>query len=596
MSNSDTFIEQDIFNYSDRLAIRSFTSQDLSRASQAIIDSGSNVLGLSIEYADTLSNRRRTKGKERGKAKGVVRALAIATTDKVYYISFDDSKAMQTGKETAFSDQLALLGRLVLTAHQLESLKPLKVDNEFRAVTPGKPGKLVVECLRYKTRVRKSKQTRVILEDSHGGRVVCQAVTAVGKRTTVVPSKGRYQDGIQRVSVEGREEMTCAEKACDAFILRVLRKEINLHDRPLINTLWFPPPTLAKTPRPKHISPVSPAFCRLNTSQRQVAAAMISTTESVVIAHGPPGTGKTTTIAAAVDYWQQESKPVWIVAQSNVGVKNIARSLVGKSFHGFKLIVSKEFHFEWHEELYARVEHNLIRSDELARTPNPIETERKLAGSRIILCTLSMLSNPFLDDARVYSFVPVERLVVDEASQINVSEYMHLIHKFKKLQKLCFFGDPKQLPPFGQEAAPAMQSIFEVKHLKPRAYFLDTQYRMPIPLGNFISDEVYNKKLKSVHKISDISCVSFVDVDKGTEESCGKSWTNSSEVQVIVTLVRRYYRRKPFAIITPYDPQRAAIQAALEKENLPSDCVYTVDSFQGNSNLGTWIPLIPSPK
>ncbi len=48
---------------------------------------------------------------------------------------------------------------------------------------------------------------------------------------------------------------------------------------------------------------------------------------------------------------------------------------------------------------------------------------------------------------------------------------------------------------------------------------------MPIPLGNFISDEVYNKKLKSVHKINDISCVSFVDVDKGTEESCGKSWT-----------------------------------------------------------------------
>ncbi len=77
-----------------------------------------------------------------------------------------------------------------------------------------------------------------------------------------------------------------------------------------------------------------------------------------------------------------------------------------------------------HEELYALVEHNLIRSDELARDPDPIETERKLAGSRIILCTLSMLSNPFLDDASVYSFVPVERLVVDEASQINISEYM----------------------------------------------------------------------------------------------------------------------------------------------------------------------------
>ncbi len=101
-----------------------------------------------------------------------------------------------------------------------------------------------------------------------------------------MPSKGRYQGDIQRVSVEGREEMTCAEKACDAFILRVLRKEINLHSRPLINILWFPPPILAQIPRHKHISPVSPAFSRLNTSQRQVAAAMISTTEPVVIAHG----------------------------------------------------------------------------------------------------------------------------------------------------------------------------------------------------------------------------------------------------------------------------------------------------------------------
>ena len=69
-----------------------------------------------------------------------------------------------------------------------------------------------------------------------------------------------------------------------------------------------------------------------------------------------------------------------------------------------------------------------------------------------------------------------------------------------------------------------MKTIFDFKQLKPLAYFLNTQYRMPVPLGDFISHEVYNSKLKSVHKITDGSCVRFVDVRKGAEESVGSSW------------------------------------------------------------------------
>ena len=88
--------------------------------------------------------------------------------------------------------------------------------------------------------------------------------------------------------------------------------------------------------------------------------------------------------------------------------------------------------------------------------------ERIIGGSPIVLCTLSMLSNPILDDRRLYELVPMERLIVDESSQIDVGEFMvsgpwplfvaialhsvsqHLFHKFKKLQKVCFFGDPNQ--------------------------------------------------------------------------------------------------------------------------------------------------------
>lgn len=62
---------------------------------------------------------------------------------------------------------------------------------------------------------------------------------------------------------------------------------------------------------------------------------------------GPPGTGKTTTIAAAADMWQQSRCPVWIVAHSNVAVKNIAEKLYRDDIN-FKIIVSKEFYEEWY--------------------------------------------------------------------------------------------------------------------------------------------------------------------------------------------------------------------------------------------------------
>ncbi len=105
------------------------------------------------------------------------------------------------------------------------------------------------------------------------------------------------------------------------------------------------------------------------------------------------------------------------------------------------------------------------------------------------------------------------------------------------------FGDPKQceyyerrqlrgvltrhcwsVPPYGKETAPEMKTIYDFEQFKDSTYFLDTQYRMPTPLGDFISEEVYENKLKSVHNITDRSAVRFVDVWKGREELVGSSW------------------------------------------------------------------------
>jgi len=54
-------------------------------------------------------------------------------------------------------------------------------------------------------------------------------------------------------------------------------------------------------------------------------------------------------IAAAVQSKVAEhvSNTVWVIAQSNVAVKNVAEKLVDSGFLDFKLLVSKDFHFDW---------------------------------------------------------------------------------------------------------------------------------------------------------------------------------------------------------------------------------------------------------
>jgi len=90
---------------------------------------------------------------------------------------------------------------------------------------------------------------------------------------------------------------------------------------------------------------------------------------------------------------------------------------------------------------------------------------------------------------------PISTLVVDEASQIHVADYISVFYKYVSLRKACFIGDDKQckyghafsliqerthlylVPPFGQDdSSPnALPSIFEFVHLRSHAYFLNTQ-------------------------------------------------------------------------------------------------------------------------
>ncbi|KIK19672.1 hypothetical protein PISMIDRAFT_658785, partial [Pisolithus microcarpus 441] len=256
------------------------------------------------------------------------------------------------------------------------------------------------------------------------------------------------------------------------------------------------------------------------------------------------------------------SRTVWIVAQSNVAVKNIAEKFARIDFYDFALLVSKEFHFDWHEHLYEKLESCLICSDSFSH--EVVGASRQLRGVRVILCTLGMLSNDHI--APFLHVNPVDILIFDEGSQIEVGNYLPVFHRFMHtLTKIVFIGD-------------------------------DKQHRIPRVIGDFISQKVYDGKLKTCHANSASHPCRFVDVERGRERQSGKSWINLAEARVVVQIAGAYQMEGlDYRIITPYDAQRSLIEHELQAANLRhEDKVFNVDSFQGNEAEHIIISLVRS--
>jgi hypothetical protein len=307
----------------------------------------------------------------------------------------------------------------------------------------------------------------------------------------------------------------------EGVVLKCLQRNNTVMKSPLFQRIFLPneKPFWARNPASLlSVSLYFPSDRNLNVSQVKAVNVILSTSDvdRVALIHGPPGTGKTTVIAAAVTSVMASANrnhTLWLVAQSNVAVKNIAEKLASVDFFDFKLLVSKDFHFDWHvillfllcslitsffvrhEHLYGKIVNNLIRSDDFVE--DLVAMERLLLGSRVVLCTLSMLSNPRL--ATIMRIVPPQTIIFDEASQIEIGDYFPLFYRFvHTIQKLVFIGDDKQcalfyyklhsptyltwaqiVAPYGQSDIDNLRSIFEMSHLRDRAVFLDTQCKIP---------------------------------------------------------------------------------------------------------------------
>lgn len=84
---------------------------------------------------------------------------------------------------------------------------------------------------------------------------------------------------------------------------------------------------------------------------------------------------------------------------------------------------------------------NVIESPEFPT--DAVDAHQRMLGCRVILCTLSMITNHRL--GFITQQVPVDIVIVDEASQIEVGQYLPLLSRFQPtLRKMVFIGDDKQ--------------------------------------------------------------------------------------------------------------------------------------------------------
>ncbi|SRR5258706_9502959 len=66
-------------------------------------------------------------------------------------------------------------------------------------------------------------------------------------------------------------------------------------------------------------------------------------------------------------------------------------------------------------------------------------------GVKVILCTLAMLTGGPLFDVGLQKLLPPHSLIVDEASQITMGDFLPSMYLLgEQIRRLGFVGDPKQ--------------------------------------------------------------------------------------------------------------------------------------------------------
>lgn len=165
---------------------------------------------------------------------------------------------------------------------------------------------------------------------------------------------------VATITLIGKDDPTLAEIKRAQVILMVLQGRISVDGgdfNPWIHKIYLTPgedfmwPAEWSKPAPSPVKLNPDKIPRpLNSSQRKAIRCMLDQTDSsrTTIIQGPPGTGKTTVIASYVLTALSAGRSgIWLIAQSNIAVKNIAEKLADFGLTKWKLLVSNEFITFW---------------------------------------------------------------------------------------------------------------------------------------------------------------------------------------------------------------------------------------------------------
>ena len=265
-------------------------------------------------------------------------------------------------------------------------------------------------------------------------------------------------------------------------------------------------------------------FPWLNASQEK-AADLVLRAKDVAVVHGPPGTGKTTTLVEAIYEALHREVQVLVCAQSNMAVDWISEKLSERGVNILRignptrvtdrmLNDTYERRFERHplydqlwgirhniRQLYDSRESNsenrhqkIARLKERAAELEYTINESLFADARVIACTLTGSAHHLLQGRRFGT------LFIDEAAQALEASCWIAI---QKADRVILAGDHRQLPPTIKSPAALsggldktlMQTICENK---PRCVsMLNVQYRMCDEIMQFPNREFYDGLLHS---------------------------------------------------------------------------------------------------
>ncbi|MEN7550753.1 AAA domain-containing protein [Rapidithrix thailandica] len=289
---------------------------------------------------------------------------------------------------------------------------------------------------------------------------------------------------------------------------------------------------------PEEQRPYFPPLPALNDSQNK-ALQNILAARDVAIIHGPPGTGKTTTIVQAVKATLNQEKQVLVTAPSNTAVDLLTEKLAAQ---GLKVLrignparvseelihLSVEAQLSEHEDyrylkkLRKNAEEYKKMAYKYKRKYGRDEREQRkllLTESRKMLDEATYLEKYMVDhlinDAQVITATLVgsvnkfirhktfSTVFIDEAAQsLEPACWIPIV----KSERVVFAGDHCQLPPTIKSYEAAKQglstTLFEkvIKRQKVDV-MLQTQYRMHQKIMNFSSRQFYKDRLIADHHV-----------------------------------------------------------------------------------------------